>query len=35
LRIFGEIDHPAGDPLRAKLHSQSARTDADSRGRRR
>jgi hypothetical protein len=21
LRIFGEIDHPDGDPLRAKLHS--------------
>jgi hypothetical protein len=26
LRIFGEIDHPAGDPLRAKLHSHRART---------
>jgi tetratricopeptide (TPR) repeat protein len=25
LRIFGEIDHPDGDPLRAKLHSHSAR----------
>jgi tetratricopeptide (TPR) repeat protein len=25
LRIFGEIDHPDGDPLRAKLHSHRPR----------